>query len=95
MNWMLMFCLQDHYVMGAFDGKALFNVTVPPKIYYPGFAALGTDSFALADFDNLRLAGQEEGAEVMVAYSRSRSLQFASEDSLLWYMAVLVLFYFL
>ncbi|CAL1533497.1 unnamed protein product [Lymnaea stagnalis] len=59
--------LQGENALGAIDGKGIFNVTVPNSPDY-GFAAIGTDSFGLADFDNLYIASKEDGVPVMEKY---------------------------
>ena len=44
--------VQGNKISGAFDGKSVFNTTVSGGSTQ-GFASLGTDSYGLADFDNL------------------------------------------
>jgi len=47
--------VQGNTAKGYFDGKQIVSATLPASKKPSGFAALGTDSFGLADFDNLRL----------------------------------------
>ncbi|CAL1528206.1 unnamed protein product [Lymnaea stagnalis] len=59
--------IQGTTAIGAFDEKVLFNVTLPSKPAN-GFAAIGTDSFGLADFDNLYLASKADGLAIVQKY---------------------------
>ena len=45
---------QGNHTMAVFDGKTIFSENVASNSLN-GFAALGTDSFGLADFDNLEI----------------------------------------
>ncbi|XP_005089504.1 galactocerebrosidase isoform X2 [Aplysia californica] len=70
--------VQDGNVQGSFDNKILFNMTVP-ALPVSGFAAIGTDTFGLADFDNLQLTGPSEGRKIMSKHLHSKSLYFEKE----------------
>jgi len=47
--------VQGSSAKGNFDDKEIVSATLPGNKTTNGFSALGTDSFGLADFDNLRL----------------------------------------
>ncbi|KAI8728965.1 galactocerebrosidase isoform X2, partial [Biomphalaria glabrata] len=49
--------------LGAFDG-VLFNATIPTSPA-AGFAAIGTDSYGLDDFDNLVLDSATNVLKIM------------------------------
>ena len=46
--------MQGSQAIGSFDGVQYFTIKLPDKPM-SGWAALGTDSFGLADFDNLSI----------------------------------------
>ncbi|KAH9490030.1 hypothetical protein Btru_045075 [Bulinus truncatus] len=52
--------VMETYALGALDRNILFNVTIP-NVPISGFAALGTDSYGLADFDNLFIDSAPNG----------------------------------
>jgi len=62
--------VQKDNVQGAFDGKGIINMTVT-KGPTAGFAAIGTDSYGLADFDNLKLDTKPNGQKIMQEYFKS------------------------
>lgn len=62
--------------IGYFDGVQYFTLQIPDKPTN-GWAAIGTDSFGLADFDNLSIDSAQ--AALARRNSRSRSLFFESE----------------
>nr|KAI8753970.1 galactocerebrosidase-like isoform X2 [Biomphalaria glabrata] len=55
--------VQGTNALGAFDG-VLFNATIPTSPA-AGFAAIGTDSYGLDDFDNLVLDSATNGLKIM------------------------------
>ena len=70
---------QGSAVVGALDGQALFSVAPPASGNPSGFAAIGTDSFGLADYDNLKLADHNQGQIVINDYSKSTPLYYISD----------------
>lgn len=77
--------VKGNTAQGAFDGQALFNTSLPKGIRWKGFAGIGTDSWGLADFDNLKLANMTEGSARMDSYfrktyRRDNSLYFENES---------------
>ncbi|GFO19227.1 galactocerebrosidase [Plakobranchus ocellatus] len=64
--------------VGVFDGVEYFTLKVPD---HPanGWAAIGTDSFGLADFDNLSIKSAESISKVQFLQDDSESLYFESE----------------
>ena len=60
--------LQNTTLLGSFDGKGIFNVTISGWCCANGFAAIGTDSYGLADFDNLKLDTKANGQNIMRQY---------------------------
>ncbi|XP_033731048.1 galactocerebrosidase-like isoform X1 [Pecten maximus] len=46
--------VEGNFALGRLNKKALFNVTVPSTPAH-GFVAIGTDSYGIADFDNVRI----------------------------------------
>ncbi|XP_059176870.1 galactocerebrosidase-like isoform X3 [Physella acuta] len=67
--------------VGAYDSRVVFNVTIPAKPSH-GFAALGTDSYGLADFDNLLITSKADGMAKMESYRTTahKPLYFVQED---------------
>ncbi|XP_012942715.1 galactocerebrosidase [Aplysia californica] len=61
--------IQNGTITGAFDGKTVCTVGMPRRPAN-GFAAIGTDTFGLADFDNLYLASAAEGQKRMSYFFR-------------------------
>lgn len=59
--------VQNGSAQGAFDGKVIFNISVPTSPG-SGFAALGTDSYGLTDFDNLTLDTKWNGLKIFANY---------------------------
>ena len=51
---------QNGTLTGGVNGKLLFNITVPSKPS-SGFIGVGTDSYGIADFDNLRVTSATDG----------------------------------
>ncbi|XP_041369448.1 galactocerebrosidase-like isoform X3 [Gigantopelta aegis] len=51
-------------VIGGVNGKPLFNITVPTNPP-SGFVGVGTDSYGIADFDNLKVATAAEGEQLI------------------------------
>lgn len=49
---------------GSVNNNVLFNVSIPNSPAN-GFAALGTESYGIADFDNFLITSQEEGLRRM------------------------------
>ncbi|XP_055894492.1 galactocerebrosidase-like [Biomphalaria glabrata] len=60
--------VQGASALGALDGVILFNATIPTSPA-SGFAAIGTDSYGLADFDNLLLESAASGLKIMGKYT--------------------------
>lgn len=73
--------VQGTSALGAYDSRVVFNVTIPAKPSQ-GFAALGTDSYGLADFDNLLITSKADGMAKMESYRKSayKPLYFAEEN---------------
>ena len=64
---------QNNNVQGAFDGKGIINMNVT-KGPTAGFAALGTDSYGLVDFDNFKLDTKSNGQKIMKKYFKNLSV---------------------
>ncbi|KAI8737851.1 galactocerebrosidase isoform X2, partial [Biomphalaria glabrata] len=60
--------VQGASTFGALDGVILFNATIPTSAA-SGFAAIGTDSYGLADFDNLLLESATKGLKIVQQYT--------------------------
>ncbi|XP_055894841.1 galactocerebrosidase-like isoform X1 [Biomphalaria glabrata] len=58
---------QGTQAIGFYDDQLLFNTTVSGNLSQ-GFAAIGTDSFGWADFDNLLLTSQADGIAILNKY---------------------------
>uniref|UniRef100_A0A0B7AM96 galactosylceramidase n=1 Tax=Arion vulgaris TaxID=1028688 RepID=A0A0B7AM96_9EUPU len=77
--------VQGQKAYGAYDGTGIFSVNIP-STPPAGFAGIGTQSFGLADFDNLYLAAQQEGMAKMTKYfsnpmPESQPLYFIKEHN--------------
>jgi len=77
--------VENNQASGAFDGKGIFNVAAPATPT-SGFAAIGTDSFGLADFDKFKLDTKKNGKKIMSEYFKSehykqKPLFFVSEKN--------------
>jgi len=59
--------VQGQQVAGAVNGKVVFTVAAP-KSTGKGFAAIGTDSFGIADFDNLKITSAADGELIFQNY---------------------------
>merc|ERR1712200_225094 len=57
--------------VGAFDKTQIFSQAIPQDGSSAGFAALGTETFGLADFDNLHLDTKQTGEQIMWQYQRN------------------------
>ncbi|XP_055890384.1 galactocerebrosidase-like, partial [Biomphalaria glabrata] len=56
--------VQGSSALGALDGVILFNATIPTSPV-SGLAAIGTDSYGLANFHNLVLDSVTSGLKIM------------------------------
>ncbi|BFZ07700.1 hypothetical protein BsWGS_10738 [Bradybaena similaris] len=77
--------VQGPKAYGVYDGNALFAADLDlPGEPEPGFVAIGSDSFGLADFDNLYIASSPDGVSKMNSYfqaSASEPLYFINENN--------------
>ena len=64
--------------MGSFDGTQYFTIKLPDKPA-AGWAALGTDNFGLADFDNLSIKSAQATLAKQVFRQMSQPLYFQRE----------------
>ncbi|CAG5133964.1 unnamed protein product [Candidula unifasciata] len=62
--------IQEEVAYLAYDEQPLVIVVGIPSKPSSGFAGIGTDSFGLADFDNLYIAGSKDGIVKMKNYFR-------------------------
>ncbi|KAH9500900.1 hypothetical protein Btru_069153 [Bulinus truncatus] len=71
--------VQGNTALGLFDSRLLLNTSIP-NTPSKGFAAIGTDNFGLADFDNLLIASKEDGVAIIEKYlKKSDDLIFKPE----------------
>ncbi|CAG5133965.1 unnamed protein product, partial [Candidula unifasciata] len=60
--------VQNQTAYLAYDEQPLVIVAGIPKTPLSGFVGIGTDNYGLADFDNLHIAGNEDGIKQMKKY---------------------------
>ncbi|KAK3611679.1 hypothetical protein CHS0354_012049 [Potamilus streckersoni] len=58
--------VKNHTAVGTLNGKELFGVMLPVKASKMGFAALGTGSFGIADFDNFQIHDGKDGENYLI-----------------------------
>lgn len=63
-------------VTGAVNGNVIFTANAT-KITDKGFSAIGTDSYGLADFDNLKITSASTGEKLL--FKQKKTLYFKSE----------------
>ncbi|KAK0049437.1 galactocerebrosidase [Biomphalaria pfeifferi] len=71
--------IHGHQIMGASNGVGIFNETIY-DIPGSGFAAFGTLTFGLADFDNLHIKTAEDGLAIMDTYFHPHQPLFFQQE---------------
>ncbi|XP_076461147.1 galactocerebrosidase-like isoform X1 [Babylonia areolata] len=65
-------------VQGSVNGVSVFTITAP-KATVNGFVAIGTDTYGLADFDNLKITTAADGAALLGQSRVKDTLYFTPE----------------
>ncbi|KAL3863083.1 hypothetical protein ACJMK2_004859 [Sinanodonta woodiana] len=58
--------VKNNLAVGTLNGQELFGLMLPEKTSKMGFAALGTGSFGIADFDNFQIRDGKDGENYLI-----------------------------